>query len=118
MLRSDANGPRVKLTVVCNGWKPLRKNTLLGFARIQIAELDLRIHDVAVHAKGDRMWAALPSRPWVQNGAVVTGDDGKVQYSVLFEFTRRETRDAFSQRVIDAVIRFDLHALEMREAVA
>lgn len=49
----------------------MRKNTLIGFARIRIAELRLVISGVAIHERGEARWAQLPSRPWVQNGAVV-----------------------------------------------
>jgi hypothetical protein len=115
MPRSDAPSPHGKLSIVCVDWRPLRKNTLLGFARIHIGELDLTIHDVAVHEKADRRWAALPARPRIRDGAVVTDDDGKVQYSPILEFSRREVRDAFSQRVVDAVTRFDQYALQMEE---
>ena len=73
-----------------------------GFAKVRIVELGLTIHDVAVHQKG-MMWAAPPSRPWVKDGAVVTDDDGKSEYWPLFEFDRKEVRDAFSRAVIDAV---------------
>ena len=104
-----------KLTLICSDWRPLKKNTLLGFARIHIGELDLTIHDVAVHEKADRRWAALPARPWIKGGAVVTGDAGKIQYSPLLEFGRREVRDAFSNAVIRAVSERFPDALE-REA--
>ena len=92
-----------KLTIVCGDWRPRRKNTLLGFARIEIVELDLTIHDVAVHAKNDRAWAQLPGRPWVEDDRLVRGDDGKVEYSQILEFGRKEVRDAFSAAVIRAV---------------
>jgi hypothetical protein len=108
----DPNRPS-KLTIVCDAWKPLRKHSLLGFAGIHIAELDLKIHDVAIHQKGDRIWAALPARPWIKDGSVVVGDDGKFQYSPILEFGRREVRDAFSRAVVDAVVRFDPHALQL-----
>ena len=70
MLKSpsnDAASLRGKLSVRCTAWRAWRKNTLLGFASIQIAELDLTIYDVAVHAKNDRAWAQLPGRPWVED---------------------------------------------------
>ena len=105
-----------KLTITCESWKPLRRHSLLGFASITIGELELKIHDVAVHQKADRMWAALPARPWVQNGAVVVGDDGKVQYSPILEFSRREVRDAFSNAVIRAVTERFPAALALAEA--
>ncbi len=105
-----------KLTLTCSDWRALQKNTLLGFARISIVELGLTIHDVAVHQKGDRMWAALPARPWIKDGAVVTDDAGKVQYSPLLEFGRREVRDAFSNAVIHAVLESFPDALPIAEA--
>lgn len=116
-LGNDAHSPRGKLSIVCVDWRRLHKNTLCGFARIRIAELDLTIHDVAVHQKGDRLWAQLPARPWIKDGAEVTDEASKVQYSPLMEFDRREVRDAFSRAVVDAVVRFHPHALE-REAEA
>jgi hypothetical protein len=105
-----------KLTITCDAWRPLRKNTLLGFTSIHIVELELKVHDVAIHQKGDRMWAALPARPWVQNRTVVTDDDGKVQYSTILEFSRREVRDAFSNAVIRAVLERFPDALALEEA--
>jgi hypothetical protein len=107
-----------KLTLICSDWRPLKKNTLLGFARIHIGELDLTIHDVAVHEKADRRWAALPARPWLKDGSVVTDDAGKVQYSPLLEFGRREVRDAFSNAVIRAVGERFPEALEREGEVA
>jgi hypothetical protein len=46
--------PVSKLTVTCADWRPLKRNTLLGFARIRVVELGLTIHDVAIHQKGER----------------------------------------------------------------
>ena len=87
----------------------------MGFASIHIAELELKVHDVAIHQKGDRRWAALPARPWVKDGAVVTGEDGKAQYSIILEFDRREVREAFSAAVIRAVIERFPNALALEE---
>jgi hypothetical protein len=92
-----------KLTITCEDWRALRRNTLQGFATVLIVELGLKIHDVALHRRGDRTWAALPARAWIRDSTVVTGDDGKIVYSPIFEFARAEVRDAFSRAVIDAV---------------
>jgi hypothetical protein len=92
-----------KVSVICLDWRALRKNTLLGFAKICISELNLVIHDVALHRSHGRLWAQLPSRPWVRDGQVVHDETGKVQYSPLLEFGRREVRDAFSAAVVRAV---------------
>jgi hypothetical protein len=92
-----------KMTITCEAWRPLQKNTLQGFVTITIAELALRVHDVAIHQKSSSAWAALPARPWVKGTEVVTGDDGKIQYSAILEFASKEVRDAFSVAVIKAV---------------
>jgi hypothetical protein len=106
-----------KLTVVCQDWKPLKRNTLLGFARIHVVEMDLVVHDVAVHESHGKRWAQLPSRPWVKGNEVVTDDNGKIQYSPLLECPRKEVRDAFSQRVIEAVLAAYPNALASAERV-
>jgi hypothetical protein len=119
MLKSpgnDAHSSHSKLTVTCVAWRSLPKNTLCGFASIRISAISLTIHDVAVHRKGDRLWAQLPARPWIKNGAIVTGDDGKVQYSPLMELDRREVRDAFGAAVIKAVTERFPDALALEEA--
>jgi hypothetical protein len=107
-----------KLTVTCDSWRPLKKTTLLGFARIRIAELDLTIHDVAVHRKNDRTWAQLPSKPWIKDGAVILGDNGGPQYSPIFEFTRDEVRYAFSAAVVRTVAERFPDALGLAEDAA
>jgi hypothetical protein len=106
-----------KLAVTCADWRPLRRGTLRGFARIRVADLDLTIHDIAIHEKNDRLWAQMPSRPWLKDGAAVRGDDGKVQYSPIMEFGRREVREAFSRAVILAVMDFSPDAFA-KESVA
>jgi hypothetical protein len=94
----------MKHSIDCLDFKPRRKNTLIGFADIFIRELRLVIHDVALHEKHGARWAALPSRPWIKDGALVTDETGKVQYSPILEFDGRETRDAFSVAVWRAVL--------------
>lgn len=105
-----------KLTVTCLDWKPLRKGSLLGFAKICVVQLDLVIHDVPVHESHGRRWAQLPARAWIKDGALVFDDRGRIQYSPAFEFTRREVRDAFSQRVVEAVQSFAPNALALEAA--
>jgi hypothetical protein len=94
-----------KFTVTCLSFKPLRRNTLVGFADVCIPELHLNIKDIALHAKGGGRWAALPARPMIDKDGTVIRDrvTGKIQYANLFEFTDRATRDAFSHAVVEAV---------------
>jgi hypothetical protein len=101
-----------KFTINCTAWREMRRNTLRGFAKIKIEELRLVVNEIAIHESNGRPWAALPARPWVKDGAVITDDSGKIKYAPLFEFDNAVVRSAFSDAVIAAVRRFDTHALE------
>jgi hypothetical protein len=109
---------REKLSIICTDLRPLCKNTLRGFATIQIAELRMTMSEIAIHAKGDRAWAQPPARPWIKNGQVVRDDNGRIQYSPIIEFDTGAVRTAFSDAVIRAVPEFDEHALECRDGEA
>jgi hypothetical protein len=85
---------------------------------IRVNEMRFVVREIAVHEKNGKAWAQLSSRPWIKDGQVVTGDDGKTKYSPLFEFDTDAVRTAFSDAVIRAVLAFDPHALECREAAA
>jgi hypothetical protein len=94
----------MKTTIVCDDWRALRRNTLLGFAAIKIQELHLLIRDVAIHEKEGRRWAQLPAKPQIKEGALVTDGAGKIQYFAIMDFTERSVRDAFSNAVCAAVL--------------
>lgn len=98
-----------KLTCECLEWKPMRRNTLAGFAQIRIVELRITFIGVAVHNKGDKRWAAPPSKPWVQEGKAVF-KDGKIQYSPIIEFDTDEVRRGFSDAVVKAVLDYEPQA--------
>ena len=75
-----------KLTVACIEWKP-------------------RMFDVAIHVHPNGAgWAALPAKPQTERNGVVIKRDGKAQYVPVLAFTDRKTADAFSLRVIGAVL--------------
>jgi hypothetical protein len=97
--------PASKLTVTCESFHPLARNTLRGFAEISIAEMRLTIRDVAIHQKGASRWAQLPAKPQIKDGALVKDPgSGKIQYTPVMEFDSRAVRDAFSIAVIAAVL--------------
>jgi len=52
----------------------------------------------------------MPARPWLRDGVAIRGDDGKIQYSPLFEFETKGVRDAFSHAVWRALLEFDPEA--------
>jgi Bifunctional DNA primase/polymerase, N-terminal len=101
-----------KFTVQCSDRRSLCRGTSRGFAIVRIEELRLAVRELAVHEKNGKAWAQLPSQPWIKNGALVAGGDGKTKYSPLFEFDSDKVRTAFSDAVIRAVLAFDTRALE------
>jgi hypothetical protein len=103
----------MKTTIVCDDWRALRRNTLLGFAAVTIQELRLTIKDIAVHEKNNRRWAQLPARPQVKDGKAITDPDtGKVQYFPLLAFTDRAVADAFSNAVVTAILKHEPRAFD------
>ena len=94
----------MKHTIRCRGFSRFAKNMLIGFAHVEIAELRLVIHDVALHKKGEARWAQLPAKLMVRDGRHIADDAGKPQYVPFLEFEGRETRDAFSAAVWRAVL--------------
>src|SRR5262249_54975726 len=94
---------QAKLTIRCREFRPLVRNTLRGFAEINIAEMKLTIRDVAMHTKNGKCWAQLPAKPQVKDGILVKDDHGKVQYVHLMHFDSRAVSDAFFDAVVRAV---------------
>ena len=94
-----------KFTVKVENFKPLRSNTLFGFATIVLPELHLRILDATVHESHGKRWIGLPAKPQIdREGAVRRDDRGKIAYSAIQQFTDRTTSDAFSARAIAALL--------------
>jgi len=109
---------RVKHSISCHAFRPLRRNTLFGFATIKIVELDLEIRDVAIHQKGRAGWSQLPSKAQVKDGELVKDHHGKIQHWPMMDFTSSQIRDAFSRAVINAVLRAFPNAFEDGEIAA
>jgi hypothetical protein len=106
-----------KLTVQVDAFKPIRSNTLFGFATVTIPELHLKIIDLRVHKKNDSRWVGLPGKAQIDREGHVRRDDrGKVAYTSVIEFTDKPTRDAFSARVIASLLEFAPAAFDDGEA--
>ena len=94
-----------KLTVEVESWRAHRSGTLFGFATVLIPELHLRIIDCPVHEKNGQRWASLPAKAQVTKEGTARRDErGKIMYATVIDFTDRATRNAFSTRVIDALM--------------
>lgn len=95
--------PNIKSTPTILEWRPLRKNSLLGFARVQFPS-GLIIADVTV-LNGERgPWASPPSKPQIDRDGMVLKDvNGKIKYTPILDFVSREKRNQWSQAVVDAL---------------
>ena len=94
-----------KLSIQIDSFKPLRSNTLFGFCDVTVPEMHLKIRDLAVHEKNNSRWVGLPAKPLItRDGQVKRDERGKITYVPILEFINRETRDAFSDRVIAALL--------------
>ena len=91
------------MKIVCKKFSPLERNTLRGFAEINIVDIGMVIKDVALHTKNGSSWAQPPAKPQIRDGVAEKDDAGKIQYTPIIEFASREARDKFSAAVIEAV---------------
>ena len=105
------------MKIVCKKFSPLERNTLRGFAEINIVDIGMVIKDVALHTKNGSSWAQPPAKPQIRDGVAVKDDAGKVQYVPIIEFGSREARDKFSTTVVAAVLATDDGKRALREQV-
>ena len=83
-------------------WRPVRKNTLRGFAKVQFSS-GLTIGEIAVHRHGSRVWAQPPARPWIEDDQLVRDERGRVRYQPLISFATHGVQSSWSRQVIRAV---------------
>ena len=89
--------------LILREWRPVRKNTLYGFACIEL--IGLSVGNVSIHQKGGRWWVSLPARPVLDlDDKHVSGPDGQKQYMALLRWRDRELANQFSTDII-ALIR-------------
>ena len=91
--------PRMKLLE----WRPVQKNTLRGFANIEMPS-GLVIRDIAIHEKEHKWWASLPSRPVLDaDGRQVVNHAGHKQYAALLGWRDRDLADRFSAAAVELI---------------
>lgn len=97
----DAESPPA-MPVSLVEWRPLRRNSLLGFASVRLGAMILR--DVTVHHDSGSYWAGLPAKPRLAKGGETMKDEkGKVLYTPVVEWANKQTAKRFSDGVIAAV---------------
>lgn len=84
-------------------WKPLRKNSLIGFAKIEQPS-GMIISDVTILTSERGPWASPPSKPMITGDGVAMKDAaGKIRYSPFIEFKSKDVRSRWSDLVIEAM---------------
>jgi hypothetical protein len=95
--------PRPAGRVKALAWRPLRRNSLAGFVKVQAAS-GLIFNEVAVHQVGSRVWCSPPSRPWLRDGALVLDEAGKPRWQPLIEFATHGVRSSWSRQIVRALV--------------
>jgi hypothetical protein len=90
--------PRARLL----DWRPLAKNSLLGFAKVQFSS-GLIVGEIAVHRSGGRVWASPPARPCIENDTLVRDAKGKAKYQSLISFANHGVQASWSRQVLRAL---------------
>jgi hypothetical protein len=84
-------------------WKPLVKNSLRGFATIELP-IGLKISDIPVLVSHGKAWASLPSKPQLDKDGQHKRDvNGKPAYAPILEWRDRDLSDRFSAAVVDLI---------------
>jgi hypothetical protein len=89
-------GTKIMIKIICEEFRPFKKNTLVGFADLALPDLGLRIKECPVHRQNDRRWVAFPARPW-------TDPQGKKQWASIIEFLNGADREGFQAAAVVAV---------------
>jgi DNA-binding transcriptional LysR family regulator len=61
------------------------------------------IGDIAVHRRGEQMWASPPARPWIEDNELARDDRGKPKYQTVIGFVNHGVRASWSRQVIAAL---------------
>jgi len=82
----------------CLRFCPYQKNTLRGFADLELVRTGLVLRDCPVHEKNGKEWVAFPARSYQDK-------DGNTQWQALIEFAEgaREAREQFQRQAIEAI---------------
>ena len=81
-------------------WKPIRKGALRGFASVELPNgLSLIDCPVCMSSNG-RLFAALPSKPVLDERGQHAKPNGKPQYVPIAKWPNKNIGTAFSDRVV------------------
>ena len=93
-------------------WRPFRKNSLLGFAKIRLGAL--KMSDITVHANHGRRWAGATSSADPRHGrqSAQTDERGNAKYAPILEWSQSRYRRSFLGSRIAAIAREHPHDVD------
>jgi hypothetical protein len=87
------------------------KNTLRGFADLELPDLGIVIHDCPWHCKNASEWVSFPARAYTDN-------TGAKQWAPILEFTdAKALRTSFQRAALEAIHGFEGEFADDREAI-
>jgi hypothetical protein len=86
----------------CIKFHPYEKNTLRGFADLELTHVGIILRDCSLHQKDDEQWVSFPARSYV-------GNDGVTHYQPMIEFVAgaKEAREQFQRQALKAIELFN-----------
>jgi hypothetical protein len=83
----------------CIKFRRFEKNTLRGYADLQLVRTGLVIKDCCLHEKNGKHWISFPARRY-------EGPNGKALWSPTVEFAEGATqaREQFQRQAVEAVL--------------
>ena len=94
------------MNITCISWKPFQRNTLVGFASIEIASAGIVIRECPTHRHASgRLWISFPGRAQIDRDGNVRRDPrtGKIAYSILVEAISKNAKDEFEAAALAAI---------------
>ena len=84
-------------------FKPIRKNTLLGFFTLAL-DSGLIIKECSLHEKEGKRWFSFPGKPQIdKDGKAMRDERGKILYATIIAIEDRARSAKLQQAVLEAV---------------
>jgi hypothetical protein len=91
--------------IVIEQFRPVAKNTLVGFIDIRMTNIRLIVRDLALHRFGERWWVSMPGKPMVERDGtpIINARTGRQDYFAFLRFDTRTAHADFERQVLAAM---------------
>lgn len=86
----------------CIAFKALLKNTLEGFASLEMGN-GVILHDCTVHRKNGSRWVSPPGKAMIDREGWLMMKDGRPRYTQVVEFRSDEVRQRWSNEAVRCI---------------